>query len=90
MSATPFTLESRLPKKEAEKAPRTGDAVKHITVCTPMKRGDVFVTKRGGSTADMKNALRWIERHAARLAKMPTTETGGELIHKIRAGKVKA
>ena len=61
---------------------------KRITI-NALKRGDVVKTRRGGNVAEMKSALGWLDRHAARLAKLPATEAGGDLIRKIRAGKVK-
>ena len=91
MSNISSNLETLSPKRGTSSVPAPKSApggFKHVTI-NALKRVDVVRTRRGGSVAEMKSALGWLDRHAVRLAKLPATETGGELIRKIRAGKVK-
>ena len=45
---------------------------------------------RTGTKADVSAALAWFGKHARRLTKNPPTESGGQLIRKLRNGNLKA
>ena len=51
---------------------------------------DATVIRTGGTKADVSAALTWFGKHARRLAKNPPTESGGQLIRKLRNGTLKA
>lgn len=60
------------------------------TISFTMGAHDATVFKTGGTPADVSAALTWFGKHARRLAKNPPTESGGQLIRKLRNGTVKA
>ena len=51
---------------------------------------DATVIRTGCTKADVSAALTWFGKHARRLAKNPPTESGGQLIRKLRNGTLKA
>ncbi len=91
MTSTTFSLDLlRTPPMPAVVGEaRSQAAIKTINFLMYKDQPIVLKSRKGSTAADMKKALGWMQRHATKLAKLEPTETGGELIEKIRSGKVK-
>ena len=85
---TPHLSES--PSKPAQRPAAERPARIRKMISFKIGSHDATVVKTGGTPADVSAALTWFDKHARRLAKNPPTESGGQLIRKLRNGTLKA
>ena len=81
---------SESPSKPAKRSATPRPTRIRKTISIELGARDATVIRTGGTKADVSAALTWFGKHARRLAKNPPTESGGQLIRKLRRGTLKA